>query len=332
MAMIQFQQADVLIEQIDLDDRSYIFTYDPHLAPLITSIKQIGVINAPVLEQKSESRYRIVTGFKRILALKQLKETKFQASIYRSETGAPDYRIFLFTLYENLGTRALNGIEKANILFKLVHRFHISKNAIIKEFLPLLELGENPLVIDRYLKLVELEDYLKLSILEDMVSIDMALMLHSLSPAERHAMVQLFQELKLGKNQQKELFRLLQDLSASSGQAVAAILSADVISTILADKRLTSAQKSSRIKEHLLKLRYPYFSRAEETFGDLKRALKLPPSVSFQPPPFFEGTDYRIDFRFKNANDFDKILKILNAIAEQHQLEKLDRLVDFHAL
>jgi hypothetical protein len=330
--MIHIEQSEVMIDQVDLNDRSYIFTYDPPLSPLITSIKQIGIINSPVLEQKSEARYRIVTGLKRILALKQLKENKLRATIYYSETGEPDYRIFLFALYENLGTRALNVIEKANAIYKLVHRYQISKEIVIKEFFPLLELGDNPQVLDRYLNLVALEDYLKLSILEDFISIDMALLMQNLSPPERQVIFQFFQELKLGKNQQKEFFRLLQDLSESNKQPVQTILADEAIKNILSDDRLTPGQKINKIKELLLKLRYPRFSKTEDAFRQLKRELKLPPSISFQPPPFFEGNNYRMDFSFKNAGDFEKILKILNSIAAEHKLEKLETLVESHAL
>ena len=133
---------------------------------------------------------------------------------------------------------------------------------------------------------------------------------------------------KLGKNQQKEFFRLLQDLSASSMQPVAAILSSEPIKAILSDDRLTSGQKAKRIKENLLKLRYPRFSKTEDAFCELRRELRLPPSINLHPPPFFEGNNYRIDFSFKNASDFEKILKILNSIAAEHKLEKLDRLVE----
>lgn len=326
--MVQFKQAEIFINQIDLTDQSYIFTYDPPLSTLITSIRQIGIINPPVLEQKSETTYRIVAGLKRILALKQLKETKLRATIYHTETGEPDYRMFLFALYENLGTRALNVIEKANILYKLFHRYKISQNTIKKEFLPLLGLGENPQVIDRYVKLVELEDDLKLSILEDFISIDMAVSMQKLARTERQVIFQLFQELKLGKNQQKEFFRLLLDLSVSREQPVATILSADPIRAVLSDARLASGHKMNKIKENLFKLRYPRFSKTEDAFGELKRELRLPPSINFHPPPFFEGNNYRIDFVFKSASDYEKILKVLNSIAAEHKLEKLDRLVE----
>ena len=330
--MIHFEKSDVAIDHIDLNDRSYIFTYNPLLSPLITSIKTIGLVNSPVLHKLSENRYRIVTGLKRILALKQLQEKTCLALVTHSETQEPDYKIFLFTFYENLGTRALNVIEKANILFKLVHRYHISRQTIIKEFFPLLELGENPQVLDRYIKLVELEDYLKLSILEDFISIDMALAMQNLSSPDRQVMFQFFQELKLGKNRQKEFFRLINDISASGRQSVQAILCDETVKNILADDRLTPGRKSDRIKEHLLQLRYPRFSKTEEAFRNLTRELKLPPSISFQPPPFFEGNNYRIDFSFKNASDFEKILKILNSIAEKHQLDNLDNLVDSHVI
>jgi hypothetical protein len=193
-------------------------------------------------------------------------------------------------------------------------------------------LGDNPQVLDRYVNLVALEDYLKLSILEDFISIDMALMMQNLSPPERQVIFQFFQELKLGKNQQKEFFRLLQDLSESNKQPVQTILADEAIKNILSDDRLTPGQKINKIKELLLKLRYPRFSKTEDAFRQLKRELKLPPSISFQPPPFFEGNNYRMDFSFKNAGDFEKILKILNSIAAEHKLEKLETLVESHAL
>lgn len=317
---------EVHFSQIDFDDQSYIFTFEPLLSPLISSIKKIGLINPPILEQTSDNSYRIVTGLKRILALGQLKIDQFPAQIYHSPTPVPSLDLFLINFYENLGTRTINEIEKSIILHKLIHLFQVQEDRVIAEFLPLLNSGSNKAVLDRYLKLVYLEDTVRISIVEDFISIDNALALLELSRLERQSVFDLFQRLQLGKNNQKALWRLLDEISKINDQSLEQILKHTEIQDVLSNEKITSPRKIEHIKEVLKRMRYPQFSRVENDFQNIKKDLKLPPQIILRPPPFFEGEKYSIEFSFKNQAEFKKRIEILAAIAEGNKLAELEKL------
>jgi ParB family chromosome partitioning protein len=320
------EQKQVHFSHIDFDDQSYIFTFEPLLSPLINSIKKIGLINPPILEQTSDNSYRIVTGLKRILALGQLKINQFPAKVYQSMNPVPALDLFLINFYENIGTRKLNEIEKSIILHKFIHLFQVSEESVISEFLPLLNPGANKTVLDRYLKLVYLEDTVRIAIVENFISIDNALALFEISRIERQSIFDLFQRLQLGKNNQKELVRLLDEIAKISNRSMVQIVEDDAIQDILSNEKITSPRKIEHIKEVLKKMRYPQFSRVERNFQNLKKDLKLPPNIILRPPTFFEGEKYTIEFSFKNQAEFNKLTGILASIAEQDKLAELETL------
>lgn len=321
------QFIEVSIDQIDLDDRTYVITFESPISQLIYSIKKIGIIHPPMLEKKTGNTYRVVSGLKRILALKHLNVTQFPAGVFFSTGSEPNIELFLLNLYENIGTRNLNHIEKSQVLYKLINLFKLSEEQVIMEFLPQLNLGENKLVLSRYLKLIHLEDNLKIAIVEDFISIDIAIALLERSKNERQAIFELFQWLKLGKNRQKEFMRLLQEIAEISGRSIEQLLFNSKIQDVLSKNKITPPRKIEYIKEILKKMRYPLFASMEDNFQKIKKDLKLPPNIILRPPPFFEGEKYTIEFTFENQSEFKKLTEILKSISEQNKLAKLESLV-----
>lgn len=317
----------ILLNQIDFDDRSYIFTFESPISHLINSIKVIGVVHLPILEQKSKYSFRIVSGLKRLLALRHLKIDQLDALVYQSKDSQPALSMFLFNLYENMGTRALNTIEKATVLHKLINLFQLPADEVMQEFFPLLDLGPTRLVLERYLKLARLENNIKIAVAENFIATEIATDLLERSPAERQSVFNLFQQLKLGKNRQKEFLRLLVEISAISNRSIDLVLQNNKIQDVLVNDKITSPRKTEHIKEILKKIRYPLFASTEEKFHKIKNDLKLPPNIILRPPAFFEGDSYSIEFSFKNQKEFKKLIGILGSIADQNKLTKLEALV-----
>ncbi len=247
--MNKIENLAVTVDQLDWNDLSYRFTFAPLLAPLINSIKHIGIQNPPILEKISDHRYRIVTGFKRIMALKQLGRNRLVATVYDSPDDEPKLELFLLNLYENLGTRSLNDIEKSLALHKLIVVFHMPEEKVVTEFLPLLGLGSNQLVLNRYLKLVNLEDDIKVAVATGFLSIDIATGLLKRSATERQAIFHVFMQLKPGKNRQKEFFRLLQELSGIEDRSIDNILASVEIQQLLASNKLSLPEKNEQLSK-----------------------------------------------------------------------------------
>ena len=318
---------EVNIDHIDFSDQSYIFTFEPGMSQLIASIKNAGIISPPILEYKTDRAYRIVSGSKRIRALVQLKIKKFTARVFYSKNKKPTLDIFLLNLYENIGTRELNIVEKTNVIFKLINLFNLPKEEVIKKYLPLLEIGTNPKIINRYLPLIYLEDSIKKAVAEEFISIEIAHSFMNVSKKERLKIFNLFNQLKLGKNRQREFMCLIQDIKAISRQTIDQILENENIKNIIQDQKFTSSVKINRIKDVLKKLRYPNYTKIEQEFKQLKRELKLPPNIMLRAPAFFESEKYSLEMSFKNQNEFSKLVDQLKSIADLGKLSKLEKLV-----
>lgn len=325
--MQKTKRQQINIGQINFIDWSYVVTFEPILTPLITSIKKVGLLNPPILESTTDGRLRIVSGWKRIIALKHLNITDFNAQIYFSVDNSPCLELFLLNIYENSAIREFNVIEKANILQKLINIFKMPPQKILDDIFPLLELGRNPNTIDRYLPLVLLTDNLKIGLVEDTLSFETALELAKMTIEEAAVVSDLFFELKFGKNRQREFLILLKDIAAIYQMSVEQILEKNDIQIIIKDNSLTPAVKINRIKKILTQLRYPRFSQTEENFAQIRKTLKLPPDISLIPPDFFEGKKYRLELTFERQADLEKALQLLSTENRQQQFKKLENLI-----
>ncbi len=322
------QLTEVQLSQIDFDDESYIVAFKPDLGQLAASIKNVGVLYPLILEKKTPLCYRIVCGYKRLLVLKQLMTESAAALCFESENFQPSLSLFQIALFENIGSRQLNLVEKAHVVHKLKYLFEVPDEKIAAHFLPFLELGHNPTVIERLLKISVLEDYLKQSIIDDFVTAETAF---SLSELEKHVAKQvfdLFVSLKIGKNNQREFLQFFRDISKASSITISNIMEKPEIQAILRDEKLTAPVKINRLKDQLKKLRYPRFSVVEEKFDQFKKSLKLPPSLMLRPPAFFEGEKFSFELNFKNQAEFKKLVRQLNQFAEENRMKELEKLME----
>lgn len=314
------------MSQINIEDRSYVFSFEAPLSQLILSIKEVGMLHPPILERTSEHRYRIVSGLRRILAGFHLKMAEIRALVYETHQSKPCLELFLINFYENLGTRKLNEIEKALVIWKLINLFQVSNDEVISHYLPLMDLGSSQIVLQRYLKLFQLEDYLRSAIVEDLISSETAIAMLQLAPQERLAIFNLFQDTKAGKNNQKELLQLLQQLSVIKNQSIDLLLESLAIKPILISTRLTSAQKLDKVKQVLKEARYPKFTEIAHRFQNLKQELKLPSNIILRAPAFFEGSEYSIEIRFNNQKEFNEAAKIITKLADESKLIGLEKI------
>ena len=318
--------AQIKLSQIDFNDNSYRITYNPDISKLVASIKKVSILNHPVLEKTAQDSYRIVCGYKQLLALKQLNKDKISAYYFETNETSPSLQLFVITIFENLGTRSLNIIEQANILHKLVILFHVPDEIIVKRFLPELDLGTNQKLINRFLKLYTLKDHLKKAIVDEFLSVDSALSLSKLDETEAGLIFDLFFSLKIGKNKQKEFLRLVHDISNGSKISIIELINEENIREIVQNEKLTSPVKINRIMTHLKRLRYPHFSSAQEKFDLFKKDLKLPPNMILRPPDFFEGEQFSLELKFKGQSEFNKMIEQLKLFAEQNKMKTLEKL------
>ncbi len=312
---------NILLEEIDLSDQTFSVNYLPDLQRLRSSIEKIGLIQ-PVLLKRKRSRYQIISGFRRISVMKTLGKLEIESRLVE-EKEADEFHLFSLSFHENLTTRGFNTVEKATVLDKLVHQFHIGSSVVIDSFLPLLDLQPNEKILNTYLSLARMEDEIKQYVRREEVSRFNIRKLSAFSPDDRKAFLFLAFPLKLGENRLREILTLLEEISRRNRSTVIDICSKPEIQGVLSQEELTPSQRTDRIKKVLTNLRYPKLHRLEEGFEKKKKELNLHSKVLLQHSPFFEGKGGKIEFQFENMKDYRSIIASLLKLADKKEFEEI---------
>jgi len=317
---IPSRDARVGISQIDLADLTYVFTFQPQIENLMVSIERIGLSYPPLIQKKGDG-FRLVSGYKRVLALKRLGVKGFQAKMVKGNV--PGLRLFFFNLYENLGTRCLSEVEKAIVVVKLIAQFGLSRSRVRDEILPLLELGKSDRVLDLYLDLAGMEEEIKEEMAGGRLSLEAVRLLAQIPKSEREKLLAWIKRLRLGKNRQKEFLNLLGDLAKLKGLSPSGILESPRVREVMARKDWPLPVKAQKVEEYLRGERYPVYRRAEEKYKKVVKDLRLPPNLSLNPPPYFEGEEYEVRFKFRDKTSLESAVNYLSQLSKGKTLVRL---------
>ncbi|HDZ12820.1 MAG TPA: hypothetical protein ENH53_11480, partial [Bacteroidetes bacterium] len=262
---------------IDQDD-FYRITFLPDLRPLVESMKRIGQSQPILVQPVSGVFYRIVSGFKRFWAAKELNWSDIRAETAEVDSEQP-FSLFQKSLFENLAIRQLNWVEKAFVLQKLVQQFQIPREKIISEWLPILNIGKNQKWLVWLSKIPDYELIVKEAIAKDEITFDLFEFFPALSADDRVALVQFYRELKLGKNRQKEFFYLLRDVMQRDNTSMTHLLENQDVQQIVKAEDLALGNKVQKIRGILRRWRYSSMNEMEKRFREIVHSLRLPPGI-----------------------------------------------------
>lgn len=310
------------IEAIDSRDHFFSMTFHPNLEALRRSIGHVGLVQPIIAREKSQGLgYQVISGFKRLTVCEQLGLKEIEAFSYRkSELG--DLEGFHMALHENLTTRGLNLIEKSMVLHKLIHRFGLSEESVARDYMPMLGLQPSLKILGKVSQLVQLRAGIKRYIVEEEVSLENAAQLFEFSPEDQAEIGRLVSKLKLGENKLKEVLTFLREISLRDGMTVRELVRGE-IEAIASDVSLSKVQKTHRVRRRLREMRYPRLTELEKEFREKRKGLGLSPGISLQPPPYFEGDTFRLEFGFTDVEEFKAILAKLMEASERKELGEM---------
>jgi len=310
---VNFKYCVVSIESIDLEDRTYLFSYPKRTSFLKESIKSVGLIQPPVLFlEESSSRLKIICGEGRINACQELGISEIPAFIVSKK---PTKDLLLLSLESNL-FRILNIVEKAEFIGKALRIF--STDEVIK-LLPKLNLSPSFYWIEFLQAINRLEDTFKKLLIEEDLNPKIAKILAYLSPEEKKEFLELLKKLNLSFSEQKEVLEKLLDYKKRKNLSC---LLPDKLKEVLDIEDFNKRKKE--FFETLRELYYPhYVSKLKNISPIIKKFKKKHININFS--PYFEKKELEIQFKtisfeeFKRKLEFieenkDKIKRILNKI------------------
>jgi hypothetical protein len=313
------------VGDIAWDDYTFAWRAVTDVSTLKESIKKVGILVPITVQEKATKKYRVVSGFRRLAAAKQLGFEKIPALELDSSLSA--LNIFEKLLEENMAIHEFDPVDVSRIIQKYLTEFGLSREKVIETYLPMMGYGKSNHLYELIVPLVNLEPRWHRAIRDDIVPVDLASSMVHEDVSGRSAFLDLIHALKLGKNRQKEFWKMLKDISFIRDMPIAELLCMEEFTDIFKQGKLTFSQKSDRFKKVLWEMRYPRYMEIEDRFIRIVKEAKLPPQIRLQSAPFFEGNSFRLFFSFNSSGDFEFVLTHLKRLLSERVVEQLEKLI-----
>lgn len=316
---------EIPLAQMDLEDRFLGVSFPlGDLSRLVASLKEVGLLNPPWLRPRSGGVWQVVSGCKRVLAAAQLGWERLPARTLSPE--APEAHCLLIHLFDNAFSRGFNPGEQALLAARLLE--HRDRGEVVNRHLPYLGLPPSPRVLDRLLALAALEPpFLRLAG-RGRLALTAAAQLVAWGSEDRAGALPFLEGLSLSQSKQEELLEQVSLLARREGATPAAILRRPELQRVLADESCNSQEKTATVRRLLRRWVYPRFSAAEEAWraGLGRLGLKNHPRLRLHPPPAFEGPDFLLEIKFRDAPELQQLLEEITRLAQQKDFSSLTRM------
>jgi len=313
---LQSTRLEIEISDIDLNPGPFCMSFNFSLKQLKNSIEKCGLLNGPYVIKASESRYTVVTGYRRLLAVHELGWAEVLCNVLPADF--PPFESLLLNLYDNIVHRAMNEVEKAMVLERLNR--YVKHEDLIKEFMPILGIPANRQNLDILLQVPKLEEQIRMSIAMQKISLRVVGLMMRLDSGDRLKISELFTALRLSFNQQWEVIQWIVEIASREGRSPKKILEDDALTEVMNSSKMSNPIKSKMIVEILRKERFPSLMKAITEFKRRVSSLSLPQGVKVIPPPFFEGKNYRLEVGFSQG---EELRKKMEALSGQLGLEQI---------
>jgi ParB family chromosome partitioning protein len=324
-ALMQFCRGEGIhldLEKMADDPGPYTMSYGFNLDVLCESIRKVGLIHPPLVARNQEGSFDVVSGFRRILALKALDERNAFCHDVTTVLASPLERL-LAAFYENLATRKFNDMEKAIILHKL--QGHVGTEELLASFMPLLSLPSHEGTLKFYLKLLTLEESIQDAVAVGAISIKIAKALVEMEKGVRQALFHWISVLKLNLNQQMKFIEYVEDIRMRDGVAAPEMFSDEVFLKVLENPQLNNPQKAKAVLETLRVRRFPRLAQAQQAIESAVSTISMPPGASIHYDPYLEDPYYHLEIKFKHGKE------LRNAIDKLHPSRNLEAIPELWA-
>ncbi|MDI6852546.1 MAG: ParB N-terminal domain-containing protein [Deltaproteobacteria bacterium] len=317
MARIQ----EVPLSDIDLDDHPFAVASSADISPLSASMAEVGLLNPPWLRKKAEAGWQVVTGLKRLKSAARLRWEKIAAHTLSAET--PDSRCLSIALQDNAFGRSFSPGEQVFYINRLTK--HWDEAQIVQHFLPLLGLPPSAKILHRFLAAGSLEEAWQDLLVSGRLALTAAARLAAWPAAARRAAFPFFRDLPFSQSKQEELLKWLELLARRQDKALEDFLLKPELTACLEDPALNPQEKAQRVRRRLKDWTFPRLSAALRAFEQGLAGLGLAqhPRVRLSPPPAFEGPDFHLEIKFRDADELRSLLDTLTSLARQEDFSAL---------
>ena len=321
---IPIRLQEVPLAQIDLPEAAAGMAAAPALDRLGASLLAVGLINPPWLKpQPGGHRFGVVTGARRLQAAADLGWQEITVRLVPA--GTPDFYCLLVHVMDNAFTREFNLREQADLAVRLLS--HTDRETVVARYLPYLGLAPSQAHLSRLIKTAGLEAPWQQLAADGRLALTAAARLADWDPEARAAAWPFLDSLRLSQNKQEELLDQVTLLARREGISAAAVLARDELRRALTDPDRSPQEKTEAIRRRLYAQVYPRLSAAREAFETVLARLGWKHTTRFRlhPPAVFEGPDFNLEIKFRDAPELQQLLGEIDRLTRQEDFVELTR-------
>lgn len=306
----------VPLQSIDLTDDTFVAGFKGGISPVRDSIDEIGLINFPVLREV-DGKLQVVTGWKRIMAAKELGWGEITSKVYGYEE-LPDEACLKYIYHDNSGR--MDDMELAELLVRFRDMLGIGEREMINDTLPFLGVPPSRKQLDRLTGLAALDDSIKDAYYRERITIEQCQML-SETPIGGAAPVlaRLIDEYKLNNNESRQVIKDVEEIVLRDGLSPAQFLNEL--------RERTEGGGKEGLGMEIRKIRYPDRTRIEEDYAEALNDLSLPGNVTIHTEPHSEGNDMEIHIKAGSSEELSTALSALESAAIDGRIRKIISIV-----
>lgn len=314
---------EIPLPAVDLEIHPFSPGLPRDLGALKASLLAVGLLAPPYLRAIGKGRFQVITGLKRLTAARELGWETVPAFVLPA--GTPEFTCLLLSLYDN-AARPLNPWEQAFYAASLCR--HLLKEEVARRYLPVLGLAPAPRLLQRLLRVAQLQDPWPPLIAAGRLSLNAAALLSGWPPEAQAAVWPYLSTLPLSHRTQEEFLEGVELLARRRGVALAHLLAEPELAAPLTDPDLSPAARAEEVRRRLKELVFPEFSRAKRAFQEGLKALGLAghPKIRLEPPPAFEGPDFRLTLTFTDAAELQRLLSEVQRLTANEEFIRLTHL------
>ncbi len=285
----------------------------------------MGLINPPWLRpQPGGQRFQVVTGARRLQAAADLGWQEITVRLVPE--GTPDFYCLLVHVIDNAFTRGFNLREQAALAVRLLS--HGDRETVAARYLPYLGLPPSQAHLDRLIKTAGLEVPWQQLAADGRLALTAAARLADWDPEDRAAAWPFLDSLRLSQSKQEEFLDQVTLLARREGISPAAVLARDELRRALIDPDRTPQERTELVRRRLYRWVYPRLSAAREAFETALARLgwKGTPRFRLHPPAVFEGPDFNLEIKFRDAPELQQLLAEIDRLTHQEGFADLTRI------
>lgn len=318
---MDFNYGTVDLNLIDTDDLFFRISTNALTSSLLISVKQVGILNPPIIISKSDG-YRVVSGWRRIEACRQLGFDIIPVRLL--DTSVDREGCIKLAICDNTFQRELNLVEQARAVRLISTIYHESEKII--ELANALGLSINQDMLDKLMKLTQMDITIQSGLIDGSISLSVALSLYGMNDQKDALLIGLLlRELGLGLNRQREILDWMISICRWDGISAQKLLKEATIEQCRQNDQYDRRQKGQIIRDYLKKRRFPTIVQYENNFAQILRKLKLANGTHLIAPQHFESPSYTLKIDFKNRQELQKKCKEIDKMSQKNEIESLWR-------